>query len=195
VDTARLRDLTSEIAWAKVSNVRPEDYVRVAATANRSVASVEPETVARIFTGYENAKRDRGRIDFEDILLCTAAMMSDHPDVAEEIRRTYRHLVVDEYQDVSPLQEALLTLWRGESREICVVGDPAQTIHSFAGAQPSFLTGFGRRFPDATVVKLVRDYRSTPQVVACANKVMSVAGASALTLQAQLPPGPEVAFA
>ena len=195
VDTARLRDLTSEIAWAKVSNVRPEDYVRVAATSNRSVASVEPETVARIFTGYENAKRDRGRIDFEDILLCTAAMMSDHPDVAEEIRRTYRHLVVDEYQDVSPLQEALLTLWRGESREICVVGDPAQTIHSFAGAQPSFLTGFGRRFPDATVVKLVRDYRSTPQVVACANKVMSVAGATSLTLQAQLPSGPEVAFA
>ena len=92
-----------------------------------------PETVARIFTGYEEAKRDRGRIDFEDILLCTAALISDHPDVAEQVRRTYRHLVVDEYQDVSPLQEALLTLWRGDSQEICVVGDPAQTIHSFAG--------------------------------------------------------------
>ena len=195
VDTARLRDLVSEIAWAKVSNVRPEDYVRLADQHHRSVASIDPEMVARIFTGYEEAKRDRGRIDFEDILLCTAALISDHPDVAEQVRRTYRHLVVDEYQDVSPLQEALLTLWRGDGQEICVVGDPAQTIHSFAGAQPTFLTGFSRRFSDATVVKLVRDYRSTPQVVGCANAVMSVAGASSLKLVAQRPDGPQVSFA
>ena len=194
VDTARLRDLVSEIGWAKVSNVRPEDYARLAEQHHRSVATIEPEMVARIFTGYEEAKRDRGRIDFEDILLCTAALISDHPDVAEQVRRTYRHLVVDEYQDVSPLQEALLTLWRGDSQEICVVGDPAQTIHSFAGAQPTFLTGFARRFSDATVVKLVRDYRSTPQVVGCANAVMSVAGASSLTLVAQRPDGPQVSF-
>ena len=133
VDTARLRDLVSEIGWAKVSNVRPEDYARLAEQHHRSVATIDPETVARIFTGYEEAKRDRGRIDFEDILLCTAALISDHPEVAEQVRRTYRHLVVDEYQDVSPLQEALLTLWRGDGQEICVVGDPAQTIHSFAG--------------------------------------------------------------
>jgi DNA helicase-2/ATP-dependent DNA helicase PcrA len=195
VDTARLRDLVSEIAWAKVSNVRPEDYARLAEQHHRSVASIDPETVARIFTGYEEAKRDRGRIDFEDILLCTAALISDHPDVAEQVRRTYRHLVVDEYQDVSPLQEALLTLWRGDSQEICVVGDPAQTIHSFAGAQPTFLTGFSRRFREATVVKLVRDYRSTPQVVGCANQVMAVAGASSLKLVAQRPDGPQVSFA
>ncbi|GAB2575022.1 ATP-dependent DNA helicase UvrD2 [Microlunatus antarcticus] len=194
VDTARLRDLVSEIGWAKVSNVRPEDYARLAEQHHRSVATIEPDMVARIFTGYEEAKRDRGRIDFEDILLCTAALISDHPDVAEQVRRTYRHLVVDEYQDVSPLQEALLTLWRGDSQEICVVGDPAQTIHSFAGAQPSFLTGFPRRFSDATVVKLVRDYRSTPQVVGCANAVMSVAGASSLKLVAQRPDGPQVSF-
>ena len=195
VDTARLRDLVSEIAWAKVSNVRPEDYARLAEQHHRSVASIDAETVARIFTGYEEAKRDRGRIDFEDILLCTAALISDHPDVAEQVRRTYRHLVVDEYQDVSPLQEALLTLWRGDSQEICVVGDPAQTIHSFAGAQPTFLTGFARRFREATVVKLVRDYRSTPQVVGCANQVMAVAGASSLELVAQRPDGPQVSFA
>src|SRR4051794_15329961 len=194
VDTPRLRDLVSEIAWAKVSNVRPEDYVRLAEHHHRSVASVDPETVARIFTGYEEAKRDRGRIDFEDILLCAAALISEHPEVAEQVRRTYTHLVVDEYQDVSPLQEALLTLWRGDGQEICVVGDPAQTIHSFAGAQPTFLTGFARRFPGATVVKLVRDYRSTPQVVGCANQVMSVAGASSLTLVAQRPDGPQVSF-
>src|SRR6187402_3587005 len=126
--------------------------------------------------GYENAKRDRGRIDFEDILLCAAALMSEHPEIAETIRRTYRHLVVDEYQDVSPLQEALLNLWRGDRAELCVVGDPAQTIHSFAGAQASYLTGFGQRFPQATVIRLVRDYRSTPQVVGCANSIMTAGG-------------------
>ena len=175
VDTARLRDLVSEISWAKVSNVSPEDYARLAASHHRSVASFDAETVARIFTGYEAAKRDRGRIDFEDILLCAAALMSDQPEVADTIRRTYRHLVVDEYQDVSPLQEALLTLWRGDRSDICVVGDPAQTIHSFAGAQSTFLTDFARRHPQATVVRLVRDYRSTPQVVGCANAIMAAA--------------------
>ena len=127
--------------------------------------------------------------------------MSDHPEIAETIRRTYRHLVVDEYQDVSPLQEALLNLWRGERAELCVVGDPAQTIHSFAGAQASFLTGFGQRFPRATVIRLVRDYRSTPQVVRCANAIMAATakepvrgGFQPVTLQAQQPAGPEVEF-
>ncbi|HEY5822616.1 MAG TPA: ATP-dependent DNA helicase UvrD2 [Propionibacteriaceae bacterium] len=198
VDTARLRDLVSEIAWAKVSNVSAEDYPRLAAQHHRSVASFDAETVARVFTGYETAKRDRGRIDFEDILLCAAALMSEHPEVADTIRRTYRHLVVDEYQDVSPLQEALLTLWRGDRSDICVVGDPAQTIHSFAGAKATFLTDFARRHRGATVIKLVRDYRSTPQVVGVANKIMASAagqGLSGVTLQAQLPPGPAVEFA
>ncbi len=197
VDTPRLRDLVSEIGWAKVSNVTAEDYPRLAAAAGRSIASIDAETVARVFTGYENAKRDRGRIDFEDILLCAAALMSEHEQVADTIRRTYRHLVVDEYQDVSPLQQALLTLWRGDRSELCVVGDPAQTIHSFAGAQATYLTDFARRHPGATVVKLVRDYRSTPQVVGIANKIMSgvtAGGISAVTLQAQQPPGPEVEF-
>ena len=124
---------------------------------------------------YEQAKRDRSRIDFEDILLCAAALLSEHPEVADTIRRTYRHLVVDEYQDVSPLQEALLTLWRGDRTDLCVVGDPAQTIHSFAGAQASYLTGFARRFPGATVIRLVRDYRSTPQVVGLANAITAQA--------------------
>ena len=173
VDTPGLRDLVAEISWAKVSNVSAEDYPRLASQHNRRIASYDPETVSRVFAGYENAKRDRTRIDFEDILLCAAALMSEHPEIAEMIRRTYRHLVVDEYQDVSPLQEALLNLWRGDRAELCVVGDPAQTIHSFAGAQASYLTGFGQRFPGATVIRLVRDYRSTPQVVRCANAIMA----------------------
>ena len=203
VDTPGLRDLVSEISWAKVSNVGAEDYPRLAGQHNRHIASYDAETVSRVFAAYENAKRDRARIDFEDILLCAAALMSDHPEIAETIRRTYRHLVVDEYQDVSPLQEALLNLWRGDRAELCVVGDPAQTIHSFAGAQASYLTGFGQRFPKATVIRLVRDYRSTPQVVRCANSIMSTPGKGEMvpsggfrpvTLQAQQPAGPEVKF-
>jgi DNA helicase-2/ATP-dependent DNA helicase PcrA len=203
IDTPGLRDLISEISWAKVSNVSAEDYPRLAAQHNRQLASYDPETVARVFTAYEKAKRDRSRIDFEDILLCAAALMSEHPEIADTIRRTYRHLVVDEYQDVSPLQEALLNLWRGDRAELCVVGDPAQTIHSFAGAKAGYLTGFGQRFPDATVIRLVRDYRSTPQVVRCANVIMEAPngddgamrrGFRPVTLQAQQPGGPEVEF-
>jgi DNA helicase-2/ATP-dependent DNA helicase PcrA len=200
VDTARLRDLLGEISWAKVSNTTPEDYPRVAAPLARTVSGIDPETVARIFTGYEDLKRQRGRIDFEDILLCTAALLAEHDEIRVQVQRTYRHLVVDEYQDVSPLQHRLLELWRGDRAELCVVGDPAQTIHSFAGAQADFLTGFGRRHPTATVVRLVRDYRSTPQVVAAANAVMrtgqgqpgsSRTSIDAVTLQAQRPAGPE----
>ena len=200
VDTPKLRDLVAEISWAKVSNTSPEDYPRIAAAGNRKIASLDPETVARVFAGYEATKRDRGRIDFEDILLCAAGLLADHPDIRSEVQRTYRHLVVDEYQDVSPLQQALLDLWAGERSDLCVVGDPAQTIHSFAGARASYLTGFARRHPGAAVIRLVRDYRSTPQVVRAANAVMKTAGdgphtspdrMTAVTLQAQRPTGPE----
>ncbi|WP_231920456.1 ATP-dependent DNA helicase UvrD2 [Microlunatus soli] len=197
-ETAALRDLSGEIGWAKVSNVTPDSYVGVAGRQDRQLASFDAETVARVFAAYEEVKRDRQRIDFEDILLCTAAMISDHDRVAAEIRRTYRHLVVDEYQDVSPLQQTLLDLWRGESQDICVVGDPAQTIHTFAGAQASFLTGFAKRHPGSTVVRLVRDYRSTPQVVKVANRIAGsgkISELGAVRLEAQREPGPEARFA
>ena len=198
VDTPKLRDLVGEISWAKVSNVSAEDYPRLAAQHNRVLASLDPETIGRIFATYEAVKRDRSRIDFEDILLCTAALIAEHGEVADAVRRAYRHLVVDEYQDVSPLQEALLNLWRGEREDVCVVGDPAQTIHSFAGARAGFLTEFARRYRSATIIQLVRDYRSTPQVVGCANRVMARAegaGPRSVTLTAQRAPGPEPIFA
>ncbi|MDN5570400.1 MAG: ATP-dependent DNA helicase UvrD2 [Propionibacteriaceae bacterium] len=189
-DTALLRDVAGEISWAKVSNVPPADYAGLAATRGRSVAGLGHDEVGRVFAHYEAVKAARGVIDFDDILLCTAGLLADHADVAGEVRRTYRHFVVDEYQDVSPLQQALLDLWRGDSEELCVVGDPAQTIHTFAGAQASFLTGFHRRHPAATRIELVRDYRSTPQVVGLANKVMSGHGPR-VDLRAQRAPGPE----
>lgn len=189
-DTALLRDTAGEIGWAKVSNVAPDDYATVAPQRGRAVGGLAPDQVARVLAHYEAVKAARGVIDFDDILLCAAGLLADHPDVAAEVRRTYRHFVVDEYQDVSPLQQALLDLWRGDSEEICVVGDPAQTIHTFAGAQASFLTGFHRRHPHATRIELVRDYRSTPQVVALANRVMAGQGPR-VELRAQRPPGPE----
>ncbi|XSS47928.1 ATP-dependent DNA helicase UvrD2 [Propionibacteriaceae bacterium Y2011] len=192
VDTPLLRDLVSEISWAKVCNLVPEEYAARAEALGRKVGNLDVATAAKVFGAYEGLKRDRERIDFEDILLCAASVLADQPEVAAEFRRTYRWFVVDEYQDVSPLQQALLDLWRGDRADICVVGDPAQTIHTFAGARSDFLTGFTRRHPDATEVRLVRDYRSTPQVVAAANTVMKKY--ESVTLQAQQPSGPDVVF-
>lgn len=193
VDTALLRDLVAEISWAKVGNVTPSTYPSVAELADRQVGSADPATVAKIFATYEDLKRDRNLIDFDDILLCCAALLTEHHDVAAQVCSTYRHLVVDEYQDVSPLQQTLLNLWRGNSGDVCVVGDPAQTIHTFAGAQARFLTRFARENPGTTVIRLMRDYRSTPQVVATANAIMK-GQRDAVVLQAQRPSGPDVVF-
>lgn len=193
-ETALLRDLAGEIAWAKVSNVAPQDYPALAAQQHREIAGHDPEAVSRVMVHYEAVKVARGVIDFEDILLCAAGLLAECPDVAGEVRRQYRHFVVDEYQDVSPLQQALLDLWRGDSEDLCVVGDPAQTIHSFAGAQARFLTGFASRHPNAVQVELVRDYRSTPQVVALANQVMA-GRPEAVELRGQRPQGPEPVIA
>src|SRR4029450_10163415 len=123
IDTPGLRDLVAEISWAKGSNVSTEDYPKLAADHNRRIASYDPETVSRIFAAYEKAKRERTKIDFEDILLCAAALMSEHPEIADTIRRTYRHLGGGGYREGGPLQEALLNLWRGNRAELCVVGD------------------------------------------------------------------------
>lgn len=189
-DTGLIRDVASEVSWAKVSNVGAESYASVAAAHGRSVGGHSADAIASILAHYEAAKTARGVIDFDDILLCAAGLLADHSDVAAEVRRTYRHFVVDEYQDVSPLQQALLDLWRGDSEEICVVGDPAQTIHSFAGAQSSFLTGFAARHPRALEIQLVRDYRSTPEVVGLANGIMAGHGPS-VSLRAQRASGPQ----
>ncbi len=190
-----LRDLLTEVSWAKVSNVPPADYAELAAAQGREVSGVDATGVGRIYARYEQVKGDRGVIDFDDVLLCAVALLTDHDDVRTQVRRTYRHLVVDEYQDVSPLQQKLLELWLGERPDLCVVGDPAQTIHSFAGARASYLTRFAVRHPDAAVIRLVRDYRSTTQVVAMANRVLHAQGpAEGVRLVAQGGDGPEPRF-
>ena len=180
-----LSDAAAEIEWAKVSQVRPDGYVRAAAAAGRSpVAGVDQ--LAAVYAAYEELRRERHLIDFESVLELTAAILIDNRAAADQVRDTFRHFVVDEYQDVNPLQKLLLDTWLGDRDDLCVVGDPHQVIYSFTGATPSYLTGFVAEFPGATVVRLVRDYRSTPQVVAVANQLAR----SAAPLVAQRPPGP-----
>jgi len=197
-DQATLRDLAGEIEWAKVSNVRPDDYGTEAVRRGRSVGDLDPGEVGAILRAYEQVKRDRGRIDMEDILLITAAILADEEAIAAEVRRQYRWFVVDEFQDVNPLQSTLLDLWLGGRDEVCVVGDPRQTIYTFAGASASILGDFAtRRFPDAPRIELVRNYRSTPQIVAAANEVFAGRGPSVtlgVRLQSQNQSGPPVEY-
>lgn len=191
-DQATLRDLASEIEWAKVSNVNPERYPTLAAARGRAVTGVDLETVGRVFGSYEDVKRGQGRMDMEDVLLLTAGMLADDERVAAQVRRQYKWFVVDEYQDVSPIQSALLDLWRGGREELCVVGDPAQTIYSFAGADAAYLRDFAANHPGTTSVELVRNYRSTPEVVAAANTVLATSSSHGVQLRAQRPSGPAV---
>src|SRR3954454_3443637 len=193
-DQSTLRDLASEVEWAKVSNVRPDDYPRVAAARGRSVGGLDAATVARVFATYEDVKRGQGRMDMEDVLLCCAALLSEDERVAAEIRRQYKWFVVDEFQDVSPIQSALLDLWLGGRHDLCVVGDPAQTISSFAGASADHLRDFPRRHPGTTSVQLVRNYRSTPQVVIAANRLLAASPSAGVQLRAQRPAGPDVSY-
>ncbi|MFC5718778.1 ATP-dependent DNA helicase UvrD2 [Streptomyces gamaensis] len=198
LDRTELRDATSEIEWSKVTQTVPEDYAAAAAKAGRE-APRDPAELARVYGVYEQLKRERGVIDFEDVLLLTVAVLQDHYDIAETVRSQYQHFVVDEYQDVSPLQQRLLELWLGERDQLCVVGDASQTIYSFTGATPDHLLNFRLRHPGATVVKLVRDYRSTPQVVHLANGVLAQARGRAaehrLALVSQRGTGPEPEYA
>ncbi|WP_370414767.1 ATP-dependent DNA helicase UvrD2 [Streptomyces fradiae] len=197
LDRNELRDVTGEIEWAKVTQTVPADYPAAVAKSVRE-APRDPAEIGQIYAMYEQLKRDRDVIDFEDVLLLTVGILQDRHDIADQIRRQYQHFVVDEYQDVSPLQQRLLDLWLGDRDNLCVVGDASQTIYSFTGATPDHLLNFRNRHPNATVVKLVRDYRSTPQVVHLANGLLSQARGKAaehrLELISQRDPGPEPVY-
>lgn len=174
VDKTALRDLAAEVEWAKVTLTLPEDYEQVAQAAGRvGVADQSPDRVAQLLSAYEEAKSERGVLDFEDTLLVLIGILLDRQDIAEAVRGQYKHFVVDEYQDVSPLQQRLLDVWLGRRRQLCVVGDVSQTIYSFTGATPRFLREFPHRYAGARVLTLSRDYRSTPQVVSMANQVLA----------------------
>jgi len=198
--TDDVRDLAGEIEWAKASLIGPEQYPAAVAAAGRDIP-LDAAQIAGVYAAYEELKaRDDGvaLLDFDDLLLHTAAAIENDVAVAEEFRDRYRCFVVDEYQDVTPLQQRVLSAWLGDRDDLTVVGDANQTIYSFTGASPRFLLDFSRRFPDATVVRLERDYRSTPQVVSLANQVIAAArgrvAGSKLHLVGQRDPGPAPSF-
>jgi DNA helicase-2/ATP-dependent DNA helicase PcrA len=200
LSTDDVRDVAGEIEWAKASLISPEQYPEAVAAASRDVP-LDAARVAAVYSAYESLKA-RGDgvalLDFDDLLLHTAAAIENDAAVAEEFRNRYRCFVVDEYQDVTPLQQRVLSAWLGDRDDLTVVGDANQTIYSFTGASPRYLLDFSRRFPEATVVRLERDYRSTPQVVSLANRVIAAArgrvAGSKLHLIGQRSPGPEPTF-
>ena len=183
-DKTTVRDLASEIEWAKVSLISPSDYVQTVTELGRDMpAELTAEQTARLLTVYQSVKSERGVIDFEDVLLLTVGMLAERGDIAAKVRAQYKHFVVDEYQDVSPLQQELLNQWVGSRNNLCVVGDVAQTIYSFTGATSKYLVDFPKRFPGAGEVELVRNYRSSPQVVSLANRIVRNMGRGTSKLQ------------
>jgi DNA helicase-2/ATP-dependent DNA helicase PcrA len=167
-DTATLRDLASAIEWRKVSMLSIDEV----AARGRSIGRFDAQQVADLSRAYETLKDDRHQLDFEDVLLACAGMLEAEPRVAAAVHEQYRHFTVDEYQDVSPLQQRLLELWLGDRGDLCVVGDASQTIYSFAGADQNYLLDFARRHADATVVRLETNYRSAGSVLDVANALM-----------------------
>jgi DNA helicase-2/ATP-dependent DNA helicase PcrA len=166
-----MRDIATEIEWAKVSQVAPQDFIDE--ISKRLVKPrVNPEQLVQLYTAYESIKKQELAIDFEDVLLLTAAMLEEEREVRERVQDQYRYFTVDEYQDISPVQQRLINAWLGSRSDICVVGDPAQTIYSFAGATPVFLNTFTQRFPDAEVIRLTTGYRSTPEITFAANSLL-----------------------
>jgi DNA helicase II / ATP-dependent DNA helicase PcrA len=189
-ELAELRDAASEIEWAKVTQVRPGEYPLAAEKTGR-IAPLPAEAIARLYAGYEELRRERNLVDFESVLELTAAILDAHPTAAAAVRDRYRYFVVDEYQDVNPLQKLLLDRWVGARDDVCVVGDPRQTIYSFTGATPAYLSSFPVQYQGAVVIRLLRNYRSSPQVVALANQLLATGGQQ---LIAQRPSGPAPEF-
>ena len=171
-----LRDVAGEIEWAKVIGLAPDEYIKAVDDYSRPIRisnnKVDAMQIARVYEAYESLKKQERAIDFEDVLLLTIGMLEEEREVRDRIRDQYRYFTVDEYQDVSPLQQRLLDLWLGKRNDICVVGDPAQTIYSFAGATPAFLLNFTNKYPEAEVIRLTSGYRSTPEIINTANTIL-----------------------
>ncbi|UCR89075.1 ATP-dependent helicase [Mycetocola spongiae] len=187
LDTATLRDLAAEIEWRKVSGLSIEQY---AASDRAGIGNLSLTQVAELQQGYEDLKDGRRQLDFEDVLLACVGMIHSEASVALQVREQYRFFVVDEYQDVSPLQQQLLDAWLGDRNDVCVVGDASQTIYSFAGAQSSYLLEFPQRHRGTTLVQLERNYRSTEPIVDSANRLMR-GRPGALVLRAATPEAAE----
>jgi DNA helicase-2/ATP-dependent DNA helicase PcrA len=170
IDAGALRDLAGEIEWRKYSMLNMDEYAQVAKTRPK-VGGLSPVKNLELQQAYEDAKVKAQRVDWEDVLVLTLGMLRAEPRALAHVQQQYRFFTVDEYQDISPLQHALLDTWLGNHSDLCVVGDPNQTIYSFTGATSEFLQNFGSRYPDANVIQLTRNYRSTQQIVSFANRL------------------------
>jgi DNA helicase II / ATP-dependent DNA helicase PcrA len=168
VDAAALRDLAAEIEWRKYSMLSLEQY---AEQKRKPPAGLSPTRMIELLAAYEDAKVASNQIDWEDVLLLCLGMLKSEPLALAHVQQQYRFFTVDEYQDISPLQHALLDTWLGDRSDLCVVGDPNQTIYSFTGASAKFLQTFESRYENATVLELTRNYRSTSQIVELANRL------------------------
>lgn len=191
-DTSMVRDVSADIEWARVNFLdQHTDFSKGAPQSLRGL-SVDPEVFPRLLADYEDAKAAKGVIDFEDVMILLVGMLTSEDSIAREVRKAYRWLTVDEYQDVNPVQHALVKLWLGDRDDLCVVGDPSQTIYSFTGARSDYLIDFPREFADATTIRLVRCYRCTPQIVDLANGVIHSGDSArnAVTLRSERQPGP-----
>ncbi|MCW2949584.1 MAG: UvrD/REP helicase [Thermoleophilia bacterium] len=165
------RELAQEIEWAKNRRISPESYLAELDRTGHEQPLRSPERMQSAYARYEATKRAAGAWDFEDLLWQLADLLDEHPEAAARLRARFRAITVDEYQDVNPLQQALLDHWTSETADICVVGDDYQTIFAFTGASPHWLLEFPKRHPDATVVRLEASFRSTPQVLELANRL------------------------
>jgi ATP-dependent DNA helicase UvrD/PcrA len=181
-------DLATEIEWAKNRRIGVERY---AAEADGREPPIPVDLMLRVFREYERRKRAQGLVDFEDLLELAVRLFEEDGATRETFRAQYRAFTVDEYQDVNLLQQALLDLWLGDRDDLCVVGDDYQSIYSFTGATPEHLLGMPERFPAALVVRLEENYRSTPQVLALANRLVPSLGGADKTLRATRPAGDE----
>ncbi|HEX7950532.1 MAG TPA: ATP-dependent DNA helicase UvrD2 [Candidatus Limnocylindrales bacterium] len=178
-----VRDLAAEIEWAKARRIGPTDYA-TAATAQGHDGPLPVDLMAGVYRRYQAALERAGLIDFEDMLARTIELIQTDDGVAVEVRDRYRWFSVDEYQDTNPLQAALLDAWLGGRQDLAVVGDEDQTIYTFTGATSDYLTGFNARYPTARTVTLETNYRSTPEVLALANRIL----AAGRTAAAERPP-------
>ncbi|HYH51819.1 MAG TPA: ATP-dependent helicase, partial [Acidimicrobiia bacterium] len=164
-------EVAGEIEWAKARLVAPEGYEAAVTAAGRATPRPAPE-IASLYDRYEIEKSRRGVVDFDDLLWRLADALESDAEFAAVIRWRHRHLFVDEFQDVNPAQFRLIRLWLGDRRDLCVVGDDDQAVYGFTGADAGYLVHFTRHFPDAGVVRLEENYRSTPQVLAAAHAVL-----------------------
>jgi DNA helicase-2/ATP-dependent DNA helicase PcrA len=180
-------DLATEVEWAKNRRLTPESYLE---GLGEHEPPIPPELMLRVFRRYEGQKAERGLVDFEDLLERTIRLFDEDPAALEAVRARYRAFTVDEYQDVNLLQQTLLDRWLGSGDELCAVGDDYQSIYAFTGATPEYLLGLPARFPHAAVIRLEANYRSSPEVLGLANRIVPSLGGATKVLRATLGPGP-----